>query len=138
TLLELKTPLGVNAVLINAFEGSDAISDIFQFKLDLLAEVNKPINIRNLLGKAVSLSMLDLDNRKRYFHGIVSHISMGAREDRFVHYEAVIVPWLWLLSLKSESRIFQDKTVVEIIKEVFDELKGVFPDVSYRDATIGS
>jgi len=137
-LLELKTPLGDNAVLINAFDGSEAISDIFQFKLDLLAEENKPIKIKDLLGKAVSLSLLDMDDSKRYFHGIVSHIAMGAREDRFIHYEAVVVPWLWLLSLKSESRIFQDKSVVDIIKAVFDELKGSFPDVSYRDATTGN
>jgi type VI secretion system secreted protein VgrG len=45
------------------------------------------------------------------------------------------VPWLWLLTLKSESRIFQNKSVVDIIKAVFDELKSSFPDVSYRDAT---
>ncbi|HLJ86718.1 MAG TPA: type VI secretion system tip protein TssI/VgrG [Candidatus Angelobacter sp.] len=138
-LLEVTTPLGANALLIEGLTGNEAVSDTFEFRLDLLAEAAKPINIKDLLGKAVSVSLVaDVNETKRYFHGIVSRISQGAKEERFIHYEAVVVPWLWLLGLKSESRIFQDKTVVDIIKAVFDELKGAFPDVNYRDATTGN
>jgi type VI secretion system secreted protein VgrG len=60
------------------------------------------------------------------------------RDLRFLRYQAVVVPWLWLMTLKSDLRIFQDKTVVEVVKAVFDDLKSSFPDVSYRDATTGS
>jgi type VI secretion system secreted protein VgrG len=139
-LLEVKTPLGANAVVINGLSGSEAISGLFHFTLDLLAEREAKIKPKDLLGKAISVSMLDDDNgeHKRYFHGIASHFSQGPRDERFQHYSVEVVPWLWLLTLKSDSRIFQDKTVVEIIKSVFDDLKGSVPEVSYRDETMGN
>ena len=37
-------------------------------------------------------------------------------------YRAEIVPWLWLLTLSSDCRIFQDKDVLEIVRDIFDEL----------------
>src|SRR5205085_11886508 len=134
-LMELKTPLGANVVVINGLSGAEAISRPFQFTLELLADAaSGPVKTKDLLGKAVSISMLH-DDGKRHFHGIVSRISSLPRDGRFFHYRAEVVPWLWLLTLKSESRIFQDKSVVDILKAVFDELKKSFPDVSYRDAT---
>lgn len=133
-LLEVRTPLAPDTLVINGFSGAEAISGLFRFKLELLAAAGAQVQMKDLLGKAISVSMLDGDTKRR-FHGIVSRISGGPREQRFLHYQAEVVPWLWLLTLKSESRIFQDKTVVEIIKSVFDELKGAFPDIHYRDAT---
>jgi type VI secretion system secreted protein VgrG len=144
-LLELTTPLGANTVVINGFAGSDGISRPFRFKLELLAGIEgkgdgeiKELDtkIKTLLGKAVSTKLL-YENAPRHFHGIVSHLSCLPRDDRFLHYQADVVPWLWLLTLKSESRIFQDKNVLDVIKAVFDKLKASFPDVSYRDATTG-
>lgn len=145
-LLELSTPLGANTVVINGFAGSNGISQPFHFKLDLLADIEAKsegeikeldTRIKTLLGKAVSVKMLYEDS-PQHFHGLVGKLSVLPRELRFLHYSAEVVPWLWLLTLKSESRIFQDKTVVEIVKAVFDDLKKSFPDVSYRDATTGN
>jgi len=137
-LLELTTPLGANKVVINGLAGAEAISRPFQYKLELLVERSGgEIKAKDLLGKAVSVSLLQ-DEGKRHFHGIVSRMVSLPRDSRFFHYRAEVVPWLWLLTLKSESRIFQDKSVVDIIKEVFNELKSSFPDVSYRDATTGN
>lgn len=135
-LLEVRTPLATDTLVINGFSGSEAVSGLFRFKLDLLANASAKVQMKDLLGKAISVNMM-VGGGKRPFHGIVGRISSGPREQRFLHYQAEIVPWLWLLTLKSESRIFQDKTVVEIVKAVFDELKGAFPDVHYRDATMG-
>src|SRR5258708_7444575 len=144
-LLELTTPLGENTVVINGFAGSDGISRPFHFKLDLLADVasksdgelkSLDTQIKTIVGKAVSVKMLDAD-APQHFHGLVAKLSALPRDLRFLRYTAEVVPWLWLLTLKSESRIFQDKTVVEIVKSVFDDLKSSFPDVSYRDATSG-
>lgn len=138
-LLEVNTPLGANTVVINGLCGVEAVSGLFHFSLDLLAQQDVKIKPKDLLGKAVSVSMLDNDNGedKRYFHGIVNHLSQGPRDERFQHYSAEVVPWLWFSTLKTDCRIFQDKTVVEIVKAVFDELKASFPDVSYRDETMG-
>ncbi len=145
-LLEVTTPLGANAVVINKFEGTDRISGPFRFQLELLANVEnksdgeiKAIDakVKTLLGKATSVK-LEYEDSPQHFHGLVAQITTLPRDLRFLRYQAVVVPWLWLMTLKSDLRIFQDKTVVEIVKAVFDDLKSSFPEVSYRDATTGN
>ena len=36
-------------------------------------------------------------------------------------YQAEVVPWLWFLSHTSDSRIFQNKTILEILTQVFQD-----------------
>ena len=38
-------------------------------------------------------------------------------------YRAEIHPWLWFLTRTTDCRIFQDKSVPDIVKEVFDDLR---------------
>jgi type VI secretion system secreted protein VgrG len=134
-LLEVTTPLPFDAIVINGFSGSEAISGLFQFNLDLLSA--RPITMDKLLGKPVLTTMRDGEN-KRPFHGIVSHIACGSRTGLGAwRYHAQVVPWLWLLTQKSTSRVFQNKSVVEIITSIFDDLKKPpFSDVvAYEDKT---
>ncbi|MGD0509653.1 MAG: type VI secretion system tip protein TssI/VgrG, partial [Terriglobales bacterium] len=132
-LLELTTPLGPDALVINGFSGSEALSGLFRFRLDLPAPVKNSITAKQLLQQPVSVSILFEGNKVRYFHGIVSRLSAGGREERFQHFQAEVVPWLWLLSQRSDCRIFQNKSVPEILKAVFDDAG--FQD--YQDNTTG-
>jgi len=135
-LLDVSTPLGANTLVIQNLSGSECMSGLFRLNLDLLAEQNTHVDQKALLGKAILVTMRN-DDAQRYFHGIVSQIAGGYQDGHFRHYHLQVVPWLWLLTLKTTSRIFQDKTVVQIIEAVFNELKQSFPEVNYRDATRG-
>lgn len=119
-LLEVTTPLGPDVLVINGFSGSEALSGLFRFRLDLLAPAKNSITAKQLLKQPVVVSILSEDSKVRYFHGIVSRFSAGDREERFQHFHAEVVPWLWLLSQRSDCRIFQNKSVPEILKAVFD------------------
>jgi len=132
-LLELTTPLGPDVLVINGFSGSEALSGLFRFRLDLLAPAKNSITAKQLLKQPVAVSILSEDNKVRYFHGIVNRLSAGDREERFQHFHAEVVPWLWLLSQRSDCRIFQNKSVPEILKAVFDGAG--FKD--YKDNTKG-
>jgi type VI secretion system secreted protein VgrG len=145
-LIEVTTPLGDDAVLLNSFTGNEGISQPFLFTLDLLVHIeglsqdeiaDRHRSVKSLLGKTVSFSIAHLgnDDDARDFNGVVSHLSAVGRSKRFLSYRAEVVPWLWLLTLKSQSRVFQDKSVVDIIKVVFEDLKKSFPEVSYVDET---
>src|SRR5262249_26536038 len=49
---------------------------------------------------------------------------------------AEVVPWLWLLTQRAGCRIFQNLTVPEILKKLFDEYRGAFSSVvQYEDKT---
>jgi type VI secretion system secreted protein VgrG len=132
-LLELTTPLGPDVLVINGLSGSEALSGLFRFRLDLLAPAKNSITAKQLLKQPVAVSLLSGDSKVRYFHGIVSRLSAGDREERFQHFHAEVVPWLWLLSQRSDCRIFQKKSVPEILKAVFDGAG--FHD--YKDNTKG-
>src|ERR1035441_3624857 len=132
-LLELTTPLGPEVLVINGFSGSEALSGLFRFRLDLLASAKNSITAKQLLKQPVTVSILSEDSKVRYFHGIVSRLSAADREERFQHFQAEVVPWLWLLSQRSDCRIFQNKSVPEILKAVFDAAG--FHD--YKDNTKG-
>ncbi|PYY16093.1 MAG: type VI secretion system tip protein VgrG [Acidobacteria bacterium] len=135
-LMELTTPLPANAVVINGISGSESISGLYRFKLDLLASQGPEFtDVMGLLGKPVGVSLQTYD-KPRHFHGVVSRIATGSREKGFWHYTAEVVPWLWLLTQRAGCRIFQNLTVPEILKKIFDEYKDDYSDVvDYDDAT---
>ena len=62
---------------------------------------------------------------KRWFSGLIAEFRLTRIEDRLAHYEAVVRPWLWFLGNTTDCRIFQDKTAVEIVEEIFSKYGGI-------------
>ena len=121
--LRLTTPLGEDALLLERVRGVEAMSSLFHFELDLLSE-KKDIDPRALLGKPVTIE-IDFggdDGKTRYINGICSRIAQGGRDMRLVRYHAEVVPRLWLGTRTRNSRIFQSKTVPEVLQSVLKEL----------------
>ena len=120
----LRVKLGdvpVDGVVITGFAGTEAISELYTFTLTLLAPVDAPLKFEDVLGKPVVVA-IDQDGKTRHVHGLVSRFRQDERDNRFAHYRAELVPQLWLLTRSTRSRIFQQKTVVEIIEEVIGHL----------------
>ena len=103
--LSINTPLGQDILLLTAFHGVEAISDLFRFQLDLLAEVGSTIQFDKILGQNVTVKLQLGAAETRYFDGIVSRLSQGSRDANFVKFRAEMVPQFWLLSKKVRSRI---------------------------------
>ena len=121
------TPLGEDKLLLVGFTGQESISRLFNFHLDLIAENKTEVTFDNLLGQKITIR-LDLSGRdKRYFNGICNRISQGERDEVFTTYRMEIVPQLWVLTKKAQSRIFQQMSVPDILKKVLDGL-----DVAYE------
>ena len=51
--LSLTTPLGKDALLLTGFTGQEAISQLFSFQLDLMAENKTEIAFEKVLGQHV-------------------------------------------------------------------------------------
>jgi type VI secretion system secreted protein VgrG len=120
-LLTLSTPLGDDVLLLTRFSGSEAMSRLFVYHLEMVSQ-DQSIDPTALVGKAVTWSVADAD-QQRYFNGYVCRLSagaIGARQTRI--YRADVVPWLWFLTRSADCRIFQQKTAPDIIKAVFDDL----------------
>jgi type VI secretion system secreted protein VgrG len=124
--MELTTPLGPDALLLTGFTGREGISQLFQFQLDLLAENGRDIAFDKLLGQPVSIRLALGGGKNRYFHGIVSRLSQGMRDDNFTSFRAEVVPQFWLLTRRKQSRIFQHVSVPDILKKVLHGLDVAF------------
>ena len=121
-LLGLKTPLGDNQLLLTAFEGHEAISQLFEFKLQMISD-NASISPADIVGKNVTFSVKLADDSPRFFNGFVSRFGAGDEDDGGRrNYVASVVPWLWFLTRTSDCRIFQNKSVPVIIEQVFGDL----------------
>src|SRR5262245_23743415 len=115
--LRATTALGPDKLLITRFSGTEGLSQLYRFTLDLRAPVTEPVEFAAVLGKpaVVEFDLLEGDTT-RYFHGIISRFSQGARDAEFLTYRAELVPAVWLLTRREQSRIFQHISVPDILK----------------------
>lgn len=141
TYVSVHTPLGPNALILESFTGVEEISAPFLFELELVSE-NNAIAFDKLIGQSVTLQMEVVDGMPahRYVNGLISRFVQRHTDNRYTYYRAEVVPWIWLLSRVSDCRIFQEKSVPEIIKEVCksrglsdidDKLQDTYPPITY-------
>ena len=119
--IAVTTPLGEDVLLLKAFSGHEAMSRLCKFDLELLSE-NDSINFDDVIGQKVSVKVLLADRSERYWHGHVSRFSQGSRDEVLTAYHAEMVPWLWFLTRTADCRIFQNKSVPDIIEQIFADL----------------
>jgi type VI secretion system secreted protein VgrG len=119
-LIALTTPLGEDALLLASFSGHEAVSRLFSFQLDLLSEQG-PIDFAQIIGKKVTIRVTQSDKTERYFNGIVSHFAQSGSDSRFTRYQMQMVPWTWLLTRYADCKIFHNKTVQDILEQVFKD-----------------
>jgi type VI secretion system secreted protein VgrG len=118
-LIAIDTPLGRDVLLLRSFAGHEGISRLFNFTAEFLSE-NHSVNFKDIVGKQVTITLLLPNNGKRYWNGYVSRFTCLGRDLTFSYYRAEIVPWFWFLTRTADCRIFQQKTVPDIIKQVFN------------------
>jgi type VI secretion system secreted protein VgrG len=133
-LMQFTSPAGKDVLLIESIEGSEGISRLFEYSVDLLATVDTTIDVKSLIGAKVTVAIsLNDAQGSRYVNGIVASFEQRAGDAEFNVYRARIVPSMWQLNLASNCKVFQNKTVLDIAKEVI----GTY-GLSISDQTAGS
>jgi len=130
--IAVTTPLGEDVLSLVGFTADESISRLFSFQLDLIADNQASISFDELLGQSITLELgwsgsEDPRDEKRYFNGICSRFIQGERDQEFTGFRMEVVPRMWLLTRRAQSRIFQHLTIPEILKKVLIGL-----DVSYK------
>ena len=125
-LMIIATPLGKDHLLINRFSANEGISQLFSYDIELVHEEEGAsytptvIDPQSILGHAITVIISAPDGSQREFTGIVNTFSQGNRDARFSYYYISVVPHVWLLTQKSQSRIFQQISVPDILRKVFE------------------
>jgi type VI secretion system secreted protein VgrG len=118
--ISITSPLGRDALVLQKFTGQEGISQLFKFKLELISE-QAPVQLESIIGQNVTVSLTLNDGGNRYFNGFVSEFAQTDQDSQFTYYQAQIVPWLWFLGHTSDSRIFQNRTIPEILMQIFQD-----------------
>ncbi|HYA73182.1 MAG TPA: type VI secretion system tip protein TssI/VgrG, partial [Roseiarcus sp.] len=136
---KLTTPLGDDKLVLSRFDGGESLSELFEFRIEAIStEANVDFNAA--LGKSVTVMLKTADGQSRYFNGLLAEARWAGQRESLYAYQLVIRPWLWLLSLTSDCRIFSQKSPRDIVKQVFtdrgfsdfrDELKSSYPTLEY-------
>ena len=99
----------------------EEMSRLSEYQLDLLSEKGD-IDLDEILGKNVTVKLELPDDSTRYFNGYRHALRASAGcTAAITAITAVVRPWLWFLTRTADCRIFQDMTVPDIIKKVFDD-----------------
>ena len=115
-LVKLVSPLG-EALLFNRLEGSDGLSRNGEYRVTVLSR-RPDIKGDELLGKSVSVKAVTPRGGLREFNGLAVGFYQVGQQGRYHQYLIVVRPWTWLLTRTSDCKIFQDKTVRQIIEAV--------------------
>lgn len=119
-LLTLATPLGPNKLIAECLRGEEGLSQCYEFRLTALS-LDAAIALKSLLGQPVLVSLLTAASRddKRPFHGHVTSARCVESDGGLARYEITIGPWYAFLAHGRDSRVFQDKTVFDILDALF-------------------
>ena len=115
----LTTPLGADVLNAVRFDGTEGLSELFEFSIEAVGE-GDPVDFNKAIGSNCTLS-LEGKTTKREFCGVLTEATHLEASASLNTYRLVLRPWLWLLSRTSDCRIFHDKSTPDIITEVFGD-----------------
>jgi type VI secretion system secreted protein VgrG len=119
-IMDITTPLGEETLLFYRMQAWEELGRLSSFHVDLLSK-DGGIVLDDLLGKSVTVNLETQKGKFRYFNGYVTRFEQGGMLGRYHHYKAVVHPWFWFLTRTADCRIFQEMTVPDILKKVFQD-----------------
>ena len=120
-LFSFDSPLGPNTLLVNSFGGTEQLSEIYHFELELVSE-NFSIDWDQIIDRNVTVGIRWREGSGyRYFNGYINKFEPIRHQGRYAYYSAEMVPWLWYLTVTTDNLIYQEMTVVEVIEKTFQK-----------------
>ncbi|MCB1901135.1 MAG: type VI secretion system tip protein VgrG [Rhodocyclaceae bacterium] len=129
-LLRLCSPFGEDVLLAEDFDAVECLgpdSEHAGFRIELTAlSRDAGLDLDSLLGQPLRVDLLTSQSRdqRRPFHGHCTSAGRLGSNGGFARYLLRIEPWLAFLGHGRDSYIFQDRTVFEIVDEVFGDWSG--------------
>jgi type VI secretion system secreted protein VgrG len=117
-IAELVTRLGTDKLVLSSFEVTEELSKPFEIRVECLS-TDQNIDFNPALGQKAHIRYNTIGKAKRYFSGMLVEASWFGEREAMSSYQIVLRPWFWLLTQASDCRIFQNKTPLQIIEDVF-------------------
>lgn len=137
--LAITTPLGKDVLGLRAIHVREELSGGFTIEAEL-SSTDPDIDFDQIVGHPVTVQLDLPGDARRFWHAHVARFLMVEDGERFFHYRALLVPWMWAMTRSADCRIFQNLTVPEIVQQVFRDrgsnefelrLSGAYQPVEY-------
>jgi type VI secretion system secreted protein VgrG len=102
-----------------SLSASEEMARLFEFNVLAVSEPDAVIDLKALLGTKASVALELPTGGPRQLHGIVASAGFDGIVGRRPSYRLTLRPWLWMLTRRSDTRIFQNKTIEQILRDVF-------------------
>ncbi|MDQ0570338.1 type VI secretion system secreted protein VgrG [Variovorax paradoxus] len=117
--VQVHTVLNAEQLKFRAMRGREALSQLFEFEVDMVSP-SFNLDLKKLLGTSLTLELTD-GSAPRFLNGTVVRFELVGRANetgRHYVYRALVQPWLWYLTRTTDCRIFQNKSVPEVLDDV--------------------
>ncbi|MFC2253947.1 type VI secretion system Vgr family protein [Labrys portucalensis] len=129
-ILRIETPLGADVLLPEHMEMREAINDLFTLTIAVRSK-KTDIKPDEIVGKLVDVSLELGQGERRTWNGLVVRLGEGPAVTRGLRaYTLELRPQHWLLSQKSDCRIWMDKTSLDVARTLLSEHKLIAPVTS--------
>ncbi|MGP7974280.1 type VI secretion system Vgr family protein [Proteus mirabilis] len=105
---------------VTQFDLQEGISQLFTLSIQAVSPLSE-IDFNDVLGMASSLTVKRDGHILRTVQGILAAAEQGNTDGVKTWYQFVIRPEMWVMTLKQDSRIFQDTTVPHILETLLME-----------------
>ena len=128
---QLFTPLGEDALVLTRLDAYESISDNFEWSVGALLNFGEnPVDPAMIIGQPCYVTLGGTTGDDRFFHGLCTEVRFVGWQGKYMEYQLSLRPWTWLLTRETECEIFHEKSVVDIITQVFND-RG-FSDFRFR------
>ncbi|MEN6080038.1 type VI secretion system Vgr family protein [Chromobacterium piscinae] len=103
-----------------SLDGQEGISQPYRYTLACLSPDGN-IELKTLLGQPARIGIQDADGNETIRCGVVSQAKLAGSDGGFAKYELTIESPLALLRHRKTSRVFQDLSVPDIVKQILEE-----------------
>jgi type VI secretion system secreted protein VgrG len=115
---EFVTSAGADQFVLTYFEANESLDSLFEYRVDALCD-DPNFDFDKILGKNAHVRFQSYGGIERFYNGIVTDAQWTGTQQNSYGYRLTLRPWLWLLGRRADCRIYKDKTVVDIVEDVF-------------------
>ncbi|HEX7672419.1 MAG TPA: type VI secretion system tip protein VgrG, partial [Polyangiaceae bacterium] len=116
--ITIDTTLGSGVLVFRSMTAREALGEPFLFDLEVLSQ-RDDLTPKDLLGQPVSVHLDTADDGTRHFTGLVTRLEYQGSGTDYSTYRLILRPWVWFLTRSTNSRVFQQQSVPDIIKKIF-------------------
>ena len=118
--ITIQSALPAEDLLFESMTASAGLSTLGEMQLSLLSP-RPDLKPEDLLGQPLTVKVKLRDDSVRHFNGYVTRFGMAAHRGSLFGYHATVHNWLWFLTRTADCRIFQDLSVPDIVRKVFED-----------------